>query len=198
MAKKIRWTESDTRATLGVGRCGYFTRENFKSCGLTDRRINTLSTGEMKIFVKVGRDVNTREEVYKLSDLGKERAHQLGLHRDLQYFNPNVGQNSDFRHDRELANRYCSLDRDCQDRWKTEKEYVREIKEVREHIRVHDKERWEEIKDIKYSAPDGGYINEHNQEHYIEVVTDSYDKNRIESKCQTENLLGGFMSMTRV
>lgn len=198
MAKKIRWSESDSRATLGVARCGYFTREHFKSCGLTDRRINTLSTGQMKIFEKVGRDVQTGEEVYKLSELGKEKAEELGIAKDIQYFNPNVGQNHDYRHDRELANRYCSLEQDCQDRWKTEKEYIREIKEVREHIRVHDKERWEEIKNVKHSAPDGGYINENGHEYYVEVITDSYTKDRIESKCQAESLLGGSMSMTRV
>lgn len=198
MAKQIRWTNSDTRATLGVARCGYFTKENFKSVGLTDRRVNTLSTGDSKIFERVGRDVNTGQEVYKLSDLGKEKAEELGIAKDIQYFNPNVGQNFDFRHDRELANRYCSLDERYQDRWKTEREYIREIKEAREHIRIHDPERWEEIKHIKYSSFDGGYIDEHEKEHYVEVVTASYDKNRIESKCQAETLLGGSMSMTRV
>ena len=84
MAKKIRWTDADTRATLGVARCGYFTKENFRDVGLSDRRINTLSTGDSKIFEKVGRDVNTGEEVYKLSEVGKERAEELGVARDVQ------------------------------------------------------------------------------------------------------------------
>lgn len=198
MSKKIRWTSSDTRATLGVARCGYFTRDNFKSVGLTDRRVDTLSTGQGKIFEKVGRDVNTGQEVYKLSELGKEKAEELGITKDIQYFNPNVSQNYDFRHDRELANRYCALDERYQDRWKTEKEYIREIKEVREHIKVNDPERWEEIKNIKYSSFDGGYIDERGQEHYVEVVTASYTKERIESKCQSEILLGGSMNMTKV
>lgn len=195
---KIRWTDSDTRATLGVARCGYFTRENFKDIGLSNRRIDTLSTGELKIFEKVGRDVNTGEEVYKLSELGKEKAHELGVERDVQYFNPNVGQNFDFRHDRELANRYCALDRGCQDRWKTEKEYIREINQAREHIRTNDPDRWEEIKDTKYSAFDGGYTDDRGQEHYVEVITDSYTKDRIDSKCESANMLGGSMHMTRV
>lgn len=195
---KIRWGENDTRATLGVARCGHFTKQNFRDCGLTDRRINTLSTGQEKIFERVGRDVNTGEDMYKLSELGKEKAEELGIARDIQYFNPNVGQNFDFRHDRELANQYCSLDRDCQDRWKTEQEYVREIKEVREHIRVNDPERWEEIKDIKYSSFDGGYIDDRGQEHYVEVITDSYSKDRIDSKCESANLLGGSCHMSRV
>lgn len=198
MAKKIRWTDADTRATLGVARCGYFAKENFRDVGLSDRRINTLSTGDSKIFEKVGRDVNTGEEVYKLSEVGKERAEELGVARDVQYFNPNVGQNFDFRHDRELARQYCSLDRDCQDRWKTEKEYIREIREVREHIRVNDPDRWQEIKDIKHSSFDGGYIDDRGQEHYVEVITDSYTKDRIDSKCESANMLGGSMHMTKV
>lgn len=198
VSKKIRWTHNDSRATLGVARCGYFTKENFKSLGLSERRINTLSTGSNKIFERVGRDVNTGQDVYKLSELGKEKAHELGVHRDLQYFNPNVGQNFDFRHDRELANRYCSLKEEYQDRWKTEKEYIREIKETREHIRIHDKERWDEIKDVKHSSFDGGYIDERGQEHYVEVITDSYTKDRIESKVASGTLLGGSLDMTRV
>ena len=136
--------------------------------------------------------------MYKLSEIGKERAEELGVARDVQYFNINVGQNFDFRHDRELANQYCSLDRDCQDRWKTEREYIREIKEVREHIRVNDPDRWEEIKDIKYSSFDGGYIDDRGQEHYVEIITESYTKDRIDSKCESSNLLGGSMHMTRV
>src|SRR5699024_2461765 len=104
----------------------------------------------------------------------------------------------DFRHDRELARQYCSLDRDCQDRWKTEKEYIREIREVREHIRVNDPDRWQEIKDIKHSSFDGGYIDDRGQEHYVEVITDSYTKDRIDSKCESANMLGGSMHMTKV
>lgn len=196
---KIRWTDNDSRATLGVARCGHFTKQNFRDCGLTDRRINTLSTGDNKIFERVGKDVNTGEDVYKLSELGKEKAHELGVERDVQYFNPNVGQNYDFRHDRELANQYCSLDRDCQDRWKTEKEYIREINETREHTRRTDPDKWEEIKDTKYSSFDGGYVDDRGQEHYVEIVTASYDKDRIDSKCESANLLGtGTLHMTKV
>ena len=199
MAKKIRWTDADTRATLGVARCGYFTRENFKSCGLTDRRINTLSTGQMKIFEKVGRDINTREEMYKLSERGQEKAAELGIPIDIQYFNSNIGQNYDFRHDRELANQYCALDRDCQDRWKTEREYIREINQTREYIRANDTEHWEEIKDIKHSAFDAGYVDANGQEHYIEIITSSYTQSRIDNKIESVNLLaGGSLHMTRV
>lgn len=196
--RKIRWSDSDNRAVLGVARCGYFTEENFKSIGLTDRRIKTLSSGNMKIFERVGRDINTGHNMYKLTPVGQEKAHELGVHKDLQYFNNNIGKNYDFRHDRELANQYCSLSRECQDRWKTEQEYVREIKEIREHIRSTDAERWEEIKDIKYSSFDGGYIDDRGQEHYIEIVTASYSQDRIDSKFQSESLLGGTCEMTRV
>lgn len=196
--RKIRWSDSDNRAVLGVARCGYFSEENFKSVGLTDRRIKTLSTGDMKVFERVGRDVNTGHNMYKLTPVGQEKAEQLGVPKDLQYFNNNIGKNYDFRHDRELANQYCSLSRDCQDRWKTEQEYVREIKEVREHIRATDSERWEEIKDVKHSSFDGGYINDRGEEVYVEIVTASYSQDRIDSKFQSESLLGGTCDMTRV
>ena len=75
---------------------------------------------------------------------------------------------------------------------------MREIKEVREHIRATDSERWEEIKDVKYSSFDGGYVDDRGQEHYVEIVTESYTKDRIESKFQSESLLGGTCNMTRV
>lgn len=198
MARNIRWTDSDTRATLGVARCGYFTEQNFKSVGLTPRRITTLSTGDSKIFHKVGRDIRTGQNMYKLSEIGQEKAEELGIPKDIQYFNPMIGQNGDYRHDRELANQYCALDRDCQDRWKTEQEYVREIKEVREHIRETDTERWEEIKDIKHGSFDGGYIDAQGQEHYIEIITPSYSQDRIDAKCESAGLLGGSCHMTRV
>lgn len=114
MSRKIRWSHNDTRAVQGVARCGYFTKDNFRSVGLTDRRINTLSTGQDKIFERVGKDSVTGEDVYKLSELGKEKAEELGIARDVQYFNPSVGKNNnDFRHDRELANRYCSISESC-------------------------------------------------------------------------------------
>ena len=198
MARKIRWTDADTRATVGVARTGHFSKENLLSVGLTPRRITTLSTGSLKIFEKVGRDVNSGHEMYKLSDLGKERAAELGVPLDVQYYNPNIGKNLDFRHDRELANQYCSLDISCQDCWKTEREYIREINETREHIRENDPERWEDIKDVKYSAFDGGYVDEQGHEHYVEIVTSSYDQSRIDSKCESANLLGGTCHMTRV
>lgn len=198
MAKKLRWTDTDTQAVLGVARCGYFTEDNFKSIGLKPRRIQTLSTGELKFFQKVGRDCNTGHQMYKLSTIGQEKAAELGIPKELQYFNANVGKNHDYRHDRELANQYCALDRDCQDRWKTEQEYVREIKEVREHIRQTDTERWEEIKDIKYGSFDGGYVDAQGQEHYVEIITSSYSKDRIDAKCESASLLGGSCHMTRV
>ena len=62
----------------------------------------------------------------------------------------------------------------CQDRWKTEKEYKREIEQTREHIKHTDKDRWEEIKDEKMSSFDGGYVDDRGQEHYVEVVTKNY------------------------
>ena len=91
--RKIRWSDSDNRAVLGVARCGYFSEENFKSVGLSDRRIKTLSTGDMKIFERVGRDVNTGHNMYKLTPVGQEKAHELGVHKDVQYFNNNTGKN---------------------------------------------------------------------------------------------------------
>lgn len=198
MAKKLRWTDTDTRAVLFVARCGNVTYENLRSIGLSDRRISTLSTGNSKLFEKPGKDIHTGHVMFKLSETGKDKAQELGIHRDVQYFNPNVGKNHDYRHDRELANQYCSLSRECQDRWKTEQEYVREIKEVREHIRLNDAERWEEIRDIKFGGFDGGYIDERGQEHYVEIITASYSKDRIDTKCESANMLGGSIHMIRV
>ena len=75
--------------------------------------------------------------------------------------------------------------------WKTEEQYKREIEEYREHIRQTDTERWEEIKDIKMSAFDGGYIDSQGQEHYVEVITENYDAKMTASKEASAEALGG-------
>lgn len=191
MAKKIRWTNEDTRAVLGVGRCGHFTKDNLRDVGLSDRRIKTFSTGqEHKYFEKIGRDCNTGQELYKLSELGKEKCEELGLERSLQYRCQGREETMNFEHDRKLADVYCSLKEEEQDRWKTEEMYKEELEEKREWIRENEPERWEEIKDEPYSAFDGGYVDEQGQEHYVEVATDSYRAEDYASKETAVSICG--------
>ena len=76
-----------------------------------------------------------------------------------------------YEHDRKLADVYCSLREEERDMWKTEEQYKREIEQAREHIRVNEPERWEEIREQKMTAFDGGYVDDRGQEHYVEAVS---------------------------
>lgn len=191
----IKWNAKDTRVTLGLGRCGHFTESNFKSLGYSPSRIKNLSCGEQKVYEKIGRDCKTGENVYRLSELGKEKCAELGLERDLQYRCQGKEETMNFEHDRKLADVYCSLREEEQDRWKTEEMYKREIEEVREHIREHEPERWEEIKGEPYSAFDGGYVDEHNQEQYVEITTSSYKQEDYDSKTNSASMCGGNLNL---
>ena len=75
--------------------------------------------------------------------------------------------------------------------WKTEEQYKREIEEAREYIRLNEPDKWEEIKDVKMTSFDGGYIDSQGQEHYIEVYTENYDGKMIASKEASASILGG-------
>lgn len=188
----VRWEQRDTDATLAVARTGHFTAQHFESIGYGARRLRTMSCGKEKIFEKVGRDSKTGQEVYKLSNLGKEKAEALGLPRDLQYRGQgDEKEHRNFEHDRKLADIYCSLEQEQRDSWRTEEMYKREIVEIREEIRKSDPERWEEIKDQKCTAFDGGYVDEGGQEHYVEVVTSNYKGHQIESKQNSASLCSG-------
>ena len=110
---------------------------------------------------------------------------------ELLYRGQGKEKTMNFEHDRKLADVYCSLKQEERDMWKTEEQYKREIEEVREHIRQTDTERWEEIKNTKMTAFDGGYIDAQGQEHYIEVITENYDGIMTATKEASAEALGG-------
>ena len=187
----MKFNKKDAEVVKGLCRTGAMTESHLKSLGYTDTRIKNRSCGEEKMLHRIGRDAKTGENVYKLTDIGKEYGASLGIPRDEQYRGQGKEKTMNFEHDRKLADVYCSLKQEERDMWKTEEQYKREIEEVREHIRQTDTERWEEIKNTKMTAFDGGYIDAQGQEHYIEVITENYDGKMTASKEASAEALGG-------
>lgn len=187
----MKFNKHDANVTLAVARCGTMTYQNLKDLGYSDSRIKNRSCGEEKTLNYIGRDCNTGEKLYQLTDVGKDYAQRLGLDRNEQYRAQGHTKTMNFEHDRKLSSIYCSLSQEERDMWKTEEQYKREIEEVREHIRQTDPERWEEIKDTKMTAFDGGYVDAQGQEHYVEVITQNYKGEMTESKEASAGMLGG-------
>ena len=187
----IKFNKKDAEVVKGLCRTGVMTESHLKSLGYTNTRIKNRSCGDEKILHRIGRDFKTGENLYKLTDVGKEYGVSLGIARDEQYRGQGKEKTMNFEHDRKLADIYCSLKQEERDMWKTEEQYKREIEEYREHIRINESDKWEEIRDVKMSSFDGGYIDAQGQEHYIEVVTESYNVKMIASKEASASALGG-------
>ena len=187
----MKFNKKDEAVVLCGARCGTMTYQNLRDLGYSDSRIKNRSCGEEKTLNYIGRDSKTGDRLYQLTEVGKEHAQRLGIDRADQYRGQGKIKTMNFEHDRKLADVYCSLREEERDMWKTEEQYKREIEEVREHIRQTDPERWEEIKDTKMTAFDGGYVDSQGQEHYVEVYTESYNGKMIASKEASAELLGG-------
>lgn len=187
----MKFNKKDAEVVKGLCRTGTMTESHLKSLGYTDTRIKNRSCGSEKILDRIGRDAKTGENLYKLTEIGKDYGVSLGIDRADQYRCQGKEKTMNFEHDRKLADVYCSLKSEERDMWKTEQQYKREIEEVREHIRTNDPDRWEEIKDQKMTAFDGGYVDAQGQEHYIEVITENYDGKMTASKEASAEMLGG-------
>lgn len=187
----MKFNKHDVAVTLGVARCGTMTYQNLKDLGYSDSRIKNRSCGDEKLLNYIGRDCKTGDRLYQLTEVGKEHAQRLGIDRCDQYRCQGKDKTMNYEHDRKLSEVYCSLREEERDMWKTEEQYKREIEEVREHIKQTDQERWEEIKDIKMTSFDGGYVDAQGQEHYVEVITQNYKGEMISSKEASAEMLGG-------
>lgn len=187
----LKFNDKDAEVIKGLCRVGCMTENNLKTLGYTSSRIKNRSCGKEKMLERIGRDAKTGENIYKLSEIGKEYGARLGIDRADQYRSQGKEKTMNFSHDRKLADVYCSLQQQERDMWKTEEQYKREIQEVREHIRQTDTKCWEEIKDQRMTAFDGGYVDSQGQEYYVEIITENYNGKMIESKEAAASLLGG-------
>ena len=187
----MKFNKKDESVVLGFARCGTMTASHMKELGYTDTRIKNRSCGEEKLYERVGVDSKSGDVVYRLTEAGKDEAQRLGIARDEQYRPQGKTDTMNFEHDRKLADVYCSLSQQERDSWKTEEQYKREIEEVREHIRQTDNERWEEIKDQKMTAFDGGYTNSEGVICHVEVITQNYKGEMEASKEASAEMLGG-------
>lgn len=187
----MKFNKKDEAVTLGLARVGNMSETHLKSLGYTDTRIKNRSCGAEKLIERIGRDCKTGESLYRLTESGKDQAVRLGIPRSDQYRGQGRERTMNYEHDRKLADVYCSLREEERDMWKTEEQYKREIEQVREHIRANEPERWEEVREVKMTAFDGGYIDAQGQEHYVEVYTENYDGKMIASKEASAEMLGG-------
>lgn len=188
----MKFNSKDAEVVKAFCRVGHMTESNMKSLGYTDTRIKNRSCGEEKLYEKIGRDSVTGENVYQLTERGKEEGARLGIDRADQYRGQGQEKTMNYEHDRKLADVYCSLTKQERDTWRTEEQGKRDLEQVREHIREHEPDRWEkEIKDTKMSACDGSYINAQGEVCHIEVVTKNYTEEMKESKEAGATMLGG-------
>ena len=140
----------------------------------------------------IGRDCETGEKLYQLTELGKEEAQRCGIDRADQYRCQGKEKTMNYEHDRKLASVYCSLSQQERDTWRTEQQCKKDLEQAREHIREHDRDRWEnEVKDTKMSACDGSYTNSQGEICHVEVVTKNYTEEMKESKEAGVSVLGG-------
>lgn len=187
----MKFNKKDEAVTLGLARVGNMTESHLRNLGYTDTRIKNRSCGAEKLIERIGRDCKTGENLYRLTESGKDQAVRLGIPRSDQYRGQGREKTMNFEHDRKLADVYCSLREEERDMWKTEEQYKREIEQAREYIRVNEPERWQEVREQKMTAFDGGYIDSQGQEHYVEVITESYNGKMIASKEASAEMLGG-------
>lgn len=188
----MKFNKKDEAVVLGLARTGTMTEQNLKDLGYSDTRIKNRSCGEEKLINYIGRDCETGEKLYQLTEIGREEAHRCGVDRADQYRPQGKTDSMNFEHDRKLSEVYCNkLTQEERDTWKTEEQYKREIEQTREHIRETDKDRWEEIKDTKMTAFDGGYTNSQGEICHVEVITKNYTEEMKESKEASAGMLGG-------
>lgn len=187
----MKFNKKDEAVTKALARVGNMTESHLKSLGYTETRIKNRSCGAEKLIERIGRDSKTGENMYRLTESGKDQAVRLGIPRSDQYRGQGKEKTMNFEHDRKLADVYCSLQQEERDMWKTEEQYKREIEQAREYIRVNEPERWQEVREQKMTAFDGGYIDSQGQEHYVEVITENYNGKMIESKEASAEMLGG-------
>lgn len=187
----MKFNKKDEAVTKALARVGNMTESHLKSLGYTETRIKNRSCGAEKLIERIGRDSKTGENMYRLTESGKDQAVRLGIPRSDQYRGQGKEKTMNFEHDRKLADVYCSLQQEERDMWKTEEQYKREIEEAREYIRVNEPERWQEVREQKMTAFDGGYIDSQGQEHYVEVITENYNGKMIASKEASAEMLGG-------
>lgn len=187
----MKFNRKDEAVTKALARVGNVTESHLKSLGYTETRIKNRSCGAEKLIERIGRDSKTGENMYRLTDAGKDQASRLGIPRADQYRGQGREKTMNYEHDRKLADVYCSLREEERDMWKTEEQYKREIEQAREHIRTQEPERWEEVRDTRMTAFDGGYIDSEGHEHYVEVITENYNGKMIESKEASAEILGG-------
>ena len=187
----MKFNKKDEAVTKALARVGNMTESHLKSLGYTETRIKNRSCGAEKLIERIGRDSKTGENMYRLTESGKEQASRLGIPKCDQYRGQGKEKTMNFEHDRKLADVYCSLQQEERDMWKTEEQYKREIEQAREYIRVNEPERWQEVREQKMTAFDGGYIDSQGQEHYVEVITENYNGKMIESKEASAEMLGG-------
>ena len=187
----MKFNSKDANVVLAFARCGTMTASHMKKFGYSDTRIKNRSCGEQKFFKRLGTDVKSGDVVYRLTELGKDEAVKLGMFRNEIYRPQGKLDTMNFEHDRKLADVYCSITQQERDTWKTEEQYKREIEEVREHIRHTDTERWEEIKNQKMTAFDGGYTNLQGEICHVEVITQNYKGEMETSKESSAEILSG-------
>lgn len=195
-----RWMQKDTDMLHAIGRTGHFTERHFREMNIPPDRVLKHQRDE-RIEYR-GRDSKTGDKIYRLTDIGKEKAVETGFKKGSFYQEQGVEKNMNFQHDMKFADVYCSMDKCERDTFFTEKDVRKMFDERMESIRVDDPGYYAKLKplfeDGKFSMPDGGYYDQQGNLHFVEVITATYKQSTIDAKCSTAVFLGGEMHMYAV
>lgn len=169
----------DDDTLKALGRTGYYDadmiKENFNQ---SDRRITNMCRDGYLV-----KEDTMRGTFYKLGDKGKDYVEKEFGIKCYPAQSPS--------HDMKLSRRYCSLDEDARETWRTELEvrqdiynYINDLRDEGDFAKANEIERC--LEDGSMSMPDCQYtvVTEEGvkREIYYEVITDNYTKADIQAK----------------
>ena len=181
MARKSHYIKNlnyrDVQAIKSLGRCGYVTHNQLNTF-LKDNRISNYQKEGLIIKDIYTDNKNNSITAYKLTDKGKDLAIQHGVTKPYQ--------SQSIAHDRNIADRYFTLNHDERETWKTENEirekFLEELERIREQDQVRARDIEDELRDRQISMPDCSYTTEQGVEIYYESVTNNYGQEELEAK----------------
>jgi len=101
-------------------------------------------------------------------------------------------------HNCELAEIFKRLSPEQRENYRTEQEVADMYKEQMEHLREHDHDRWEQLREREWSPPDGAIVSDSGIEQMIEIVTENYSGSDLEIKLVCSEVLNAPIEFYRV
>lgn len=174
----------DYHAFKAFRACGHLSKDHFEQLGIGASRIKRWEASGWIKEVVWNRNDGSRVRGYQMTRDGYRFAKEKLFYEGF-YSPQSLG------HDLKLADVYFNCTQEQRDSWITEKQQQDEF------IRLKRNEEIEINNDEKYSACDGGYIDEQGQTVYIEIITSAYSAEERASKVSFSSAMGGTLREVR-